>query len=975
MNKSFHNKILLFTFILLTSLHIHCQKATYQIHAELIPDNNVVKVQIGIEVPVLNYISEGTLSILFLQNALKNRSSAFHKTWLNSFGPELYFNKSIEKKGFHNLKVMVDGQNVPILYHDASEILGRIKLPAPDQKEKNINLEIQYELFVTDENQIYLLRDWYPIVLTDKEQKTWEKGQFTSFSFIPSHAINYDLTIKSPANYELVINETPVKTEKTNSYSTSHVTGMSEDISVVAVPDTKQIKKGTVRYFGEKVPFTYITLTSEDYDLVTIENELQKIFGYFETYVGPFPQKELFFCERESKVPLLLTGSNYIDLNNPATPGFYKYLVKQIGSVWLGNKVQQDDFTEDWYMDGLIEYFTEKYFRLTDINAEDEYPMAFNPSNDFEPTELWLDNYKLNYLRKNKALKDNTSGTGCFQHQYKYISVASYLAYMEMILGEDIFANTLKSYLEDTKADKTEFSNLVEYVSQKTGTNFITTANLLETEAVRMDYSIESVAYSDANLEIKIQNRGRHPLDFPIVIADIGGKESVQKIDGFTGTKSFNVPIKFREDSIKIVSIDPYGMLPDQNRENNHYFFDKRNPRSAPLKLRFAGQNNSFTKDLYLCPVPMFNDNDKFMAGVIISNTDENIRNFRWSVIPAYSFSNKKWVGQARMSYDIIRDESNIERIRLTGSFKSYDFNRSNNFNYSQRYIKFDPSVSLIFRSTTPGCNKASQLRYRFVYLREQYPVFRDGNFEKLAPENPVIHRIEYEKSGGGVLAPYRLNSNIEFQSYTGGFSNENQRYLKITAAFEQGIMYDANKSFHIRLFGSAFLMNTQRDVNSYANNLVRGSIALIHQGFNDYLYDEYFASRQNQGGSFSSQVSLENGGGFKTAVGSAYSIGMSNNMAFAVNMSADLPFNLPFNLPLKPYFDFGIYSVPTREGKMEMRNMWNGGLMINFENLLSIHFPLVYSTELKNTVLSERGGFLNQISFMINLNKIAPNF
>ena len=127
--------------------------------------------------------------------------------------------------------------------------------------------------------------------------------------------------------------------------------------------------------------------------------------------------------------------------------------------------------------------------------------------------------------------------------------------------------------------------------------------------------------------------------------------------------------------------------------------------------------------------------------------------------------------------------------------------------------------------------------------------------------------------------------------------------------------MYRPNKNFYFRVFTSGFLTNTNKDVLGRT----LGSIALIYDGVSDYIYDEYFFSRQNQNLLYDDQVSLVNGGGFKTPVGSQFSIGTSNNFAAALNTSIDLPFRQSW-FPIRAYFDIGTASV--KEGD-KFVNRW----------------------------------------------------
>jgi len=81
-----------------------------------------------------------------------------------------------------------------------------------------------------------------------------------------------------------------------------------------------------------------------------------------------------------------------------------------------------------------------------------------------------------------------------------------------------------------------------------------------------------------------------------------------------------------------------------------------------------------------------------------------------------------------------------------------------------------------------------------------------------------------------------------------------------------------------------------------------------MQQGFNDYIYEEPFFNRYNQGAAFDNQLG-NYGGGFKNALGSQYSLGQSNDLAISVSTEVDVPFRLPAFLPISFYFDVGYYT------------------------------------------------------------------
>lgn len=361
---------------------------------------------------------------------------------------------------------------------------------------------------------------------------------------------------------------------------------------------------------------------------------------------------------------------------------------------------------------------------------------------------------------------------------------------------------------------------------------------------------------------------------------------------------------------------------------------------------------------------PAYNDNDGFMPGVSISNAAfKNPKKLTFAATPLYSIKNLKLVGQLWINYDQPKSKGTFSKISYRSGIKSFDYNTNEKFDYSQRYIRIDPSLTFHFRHTTAN-EIQSHLSLKSYFIIEEDAVFNSGVFSGLDSKHTFIQRLEFKRYVTDELQTSDLKVSLEYQGYV------SQNYLKMTAITDQRYLFAPKKNLYFRLFASGFILNSQRRSGSYQNIFTRGSIALIHQGFNDYTYDEYFFSRQNQSGFQDDQVSLSQGGGFKTPLGSAYSIGMSNHFAAALNFSCDLPFKLPQWIPLRVYFDVGSYS--THSGAKFVNNvLYNGGLSLNYKDIAAVHLPLVFSKDLGDLYKGSHKDLLSRLSFTINLHKL----
>ena len=212
-----------------------------------------------------------------------------------------------------------------------------------------------------------------------------------------------------------------------------------------------------------------------------------------------------------------------------------------------------------------------------------------------------------------------------------------------------------------------------------------------------------------------------------------------------------------------------------------------------------------------------------------------------------------------------------------------------------------------------------------------------------------------------------------EQQTYENPFG-EKENYIKLTGAFRYSTRYGKGKGVYLRMFAGGFLKNTQRASSSFNSVLSKGSIALLHQGNNDYTREEYYINRQQADALFSNQISYA-GGGFKDALGPQYNIGLSNDFAASVNFSVDLPFPLPAVFKLRPYVDFGYYRTKgTLTAPLKGKTIYSSGLMLSYlDSSVEIYIP-IFSSSAINDIYSELGeNIFQRISFSIDLHRMNP--
>ncbi len=376
-------------------------------------------------------------------------------------------------------------------------------------------------------------------------------------------------------------------------------------------------------------------------------------------------------------------------------------------------------------------------------------------------------------------------------------------------------------------------------------------------------------------------------------------------------------------------------------------------------------------KEIYFLPTISYNSSDGGQIGMAFYNSTLPAKNLKWAISPAYGLSSKEVVGEGWISYDTYLQNDLFRKIQFKLNAKKYAYRKSETLNKTLSYLRMSPSLTMHFKhSATSG--RTSKLSLNPIFLQEE--LFRfEGENVFIATRKSTLYRMDYDLHSSWKLAPSDVKIRLEYQPYKNEI-DEDHHYLKLSASFQKTYKYSPCSAFDFRLWGSYFISNSQRESASFDPVFVKGSDALIYQGFNDYAYDDYYFNRANQGSKLSNQIGYT-GGGFKTPLGSQYRIGQTNDFAFALNIKSDLPVKMPKLFPMKLFLDVGYYTTKmTSEQKLEGSSLYSGGVLFEYgEGILSIYLPLISSQEISDIYDTEGTGLLGRISFKMDLQRFNP--
>jgi len=950
--------LLLCTLIFISLFFLHGQKPFYEVVANVDTSNKSVHIIAKINIPSGLNIPADTVWFHLWANAYSITSNEFTEEQLKYGFTSFYFRDDNKLSKISDIKITENQNPVSYVFKDQSkEILGVII------GNKNIysgTITFEYNLRLPElinglgyEKGNYFLRNFYP-KLASYENKVWQTYQYRQFMDEWGYDTDVLLKLYGMESYFPFSNGTVVNNVKFFEISAKNV----KELAIVMLKnENKNLLKSS-----ENNNFSYrlISLNSHSLSQADVDTTIQKVAFRMSEYLGKFPFESLtIFIGKGCNSCFKTDGM--VMVNEPKDgKRVEKWLVSILSDMWVKSKFNINAESYPWLLGGLTTFFEDIYQQDFQSNIVKEYGEC---KNCYFP---YLYQYQLSRINEPLNAGRNILD-GDHEYLNRYHKSAVFLHYLSALVGKDIFSATLSHFIkskEPLTPDK-----LIENLEQNSGLALKDIAESYISKSCETDYKIHSANYIDAKLQLSVENLKADEFPFILTVENTAGEETDFLVNGFSGKKIIPIGYDSQED-IKIVSLDKAGYLPEINRENNHYF-PKKTLKHGPIKLTgLFKDGDSRIKELRVTPFPLYNDNDGVMLGINFTNSNsEDIHTLSFAITPVYSFRNKKMLGQSWVNYDQYSKSSVFNKISYRVGLKSFDMNTNKNFDYSQRYIRLDPSATFHFKHNSFP-EKQSSLALKAFFIQEEYPLFEVGNYEKLQSQNATVFRMEYDFSKLSALSATDVKIGVEQQSYKQPQGKAN--YLKITGTFSQRFMYSNRKNIYFRVFASGFMLNTERESGSYQNVFSKGSIALIHQGFNDYTYDEYYFSRQNQTRLYDNQTSFNQGGGFKTPLGSSNSYGMSNHFAAAINISSDIPFRLPRWLPLRVYFDVGTFSTYERSSEKFKNNiMYNGGISINFIDILGIHLPLFSSKDLGNLYSGQHKNIFSRISFSLDLHKL----
>lgn len=915
-------------------------------------------------------------------NAFSSRSTAFAEQRLTMGMRDFYFADEEALGGHDDLTFKIDGEDLVMkpyviegkLHPDIIEVELKEPLKAGDKITISFSSEAKIPYAYSRpglRDELFRMTQWFPKPAV-YDSKGWHQMPYLDLGEFFAEYGDYRVTIDTPESHGLVSTGTVV--------SESSEGGRTQTIiEATNVPDFAWFSsdiftrhQSTVSILGKEIPI--VLFTDNDAHKDRLLSFMSSSLQFYSEQIGayPYPQYTLVMNEDDLGGGMEYPMISMIDMYYSAQKTD-NLIAHEVGHNWFQSVIGTNERAYPWLDEGINSFYERKYndSKYEQANYDGSLP-SFLGSIGGEYSLLQTGVCHLHCCGKLRPISktgevDGSSTDLLTYGSNSYERMAMSLRYLEGYLGEDVFAEGMRSFFKDWShmhPGPEDLKRSMENASNKDLSWFFEDLIIHDQ---RNDFKLAKAIPQGNLIEVYVENKFKSTT--PFHINGYNKEDSILYeawVEPAGETVSFSIP------DLEYDKLSLNGRLPllDMKRRNNHLFLDKTIGKRASMNWRFLDIiSDSDKRVVSWYPSLSYNTYDGLMLGVGLFNPIMPYRDIRWYMQPAYGFASKTITGIFSVEKDFVTPTSSaLQKWTLGLSGRRFSSDHIDPIEELEEqhltYNKLQPSVTLHFQS---GFLEHSNLSYKLHYISQQEPVFSVGNAS--SNRETFVHQLNYEKVKQKGLSLRRSLVQLEYESYENVFQ-EAHNYLKLSMEHSRRIYYNENNKWDIRIFAGYFPVNSQRESANYSDGITRGSFTLTQEGYTDHTYEGFFFARTDQDLRFSRQV-MDEEGGFKMPVGSAYRFSLSNDYMVTANLKFDLPLGQGL-LKIRPYCDVAYFSNKTfLSDPLEGNVIYSGGLALEFADFAGLYFPLLYS-DVYDSALAGRN-FASRVSMKFDLRKLSP--
>ncbi len=372
-------------------------------------------------------------------------------------------------------------------------------------------------------------------------------------------------------------------------------------------------------------------------------------------------------------------------------------------------------------------------------------------------------------------------------------------------------------------------------------------------------------------------------------------------------------------------------------------------------------KNDSTEKSILLLPSYRYINKNNHLVGLIVTNVkfdqgNDSTSQFKFWIEPMFQIK-ESFAGKVAVSNKWVT-KGFFKAIEPFISFKQFPYFKNEKLDYILNYKKYRFDTKFYLTEANCECFTFTISR---IGINERFALFSTTTIYSFKNLTTNINRIELVKSTETEKDfGYAIDFKIDNAQYKDVFDRSN-KFTRMDFRYSTYWKIGNHKNFNFSFYLGYFLQNDNRQARNFSNVITKGSISLSQQGFNDYGYDENFVSRASNAGLWDNQISTSSGGGFKYASSINSSLGMTNDLAYAINTSVNLPGTSNW-LKTAAYFDIGAYKVD------KINYLYSAGISLDFNEILQLYVPLVNHSAIAQNYRDSKLSFFERINYQVKL-------
>lgn len=394
-------------------------------------------------------------------------------------------------------------------------------------------------------------------------------------------------------------------------------------------------------------------------------------------------------------------------------------------------------------------------------------------------------------------------------------------------------------------------------------------------------------------VEMKISKNTNVLLPFQIEAHRYEGSNDTHWFEASEEKNIYKIP---SEDLAKI-SINPHYGFPETNYRDNYIYTRRTLTSKKKLRFQFATDiPNPEYNEVFWRPKLSWNNYDKFLLGVYLTNKSLLPPNFQYSISPAFSTGTADLTGAMGLVYGWKPADAFFSEWKFGtgGSYYHYDFDLA--------YQTFNISTLFTFaKNPRSQINRSISFSYNY-YQKQLTPKLEEEN----AYGKYNLWNLGYSYVDNKAIHENYITANLQWM----------EDFQKFSAEYYYRWEYAKRKKLMLRVFGGIFLSNHTR------NDFFDFGISKV----SNYAFNYGLLGQSATKGVLAQQFILAEGG-FKSDFNTRV-----NQWIVAANLDTNLwkIFNI--------YADAGVY----KNKGYKPQFVWDSGIKVNIiPDFLEIYFPI----------------------------------